>query len=597
MDWNKKTLYERIVDRWAEKETDYSKVNRNRDLITTFFRSDELIEVDDKGNLLGQDIYNAAGPWYSRLMATGFQGSLVSKNIPWIRYQMRQDELRGIDELDIWAQEIQEFMTGVYQRSNFYDVQPQFTLDGITTGSPIMFAEENILKQKTIWRPQHYKKVRMYYDGDNEIEGVIVKDKNWTAKQIFDTFVKTDDEKGTKRNKLLTLAVNKALESGQLNKEFLIYRAVFRENDPMWNGEGKDKFKKPAGDWTWISVYFQEITEIENDGDKRNKPLNENMGYFSQPFAIWNYDKKPWEASSRTPAFYAIWDNISLQQIDKNYIENIQLKNRPPRIFLDSMKNRIDFSPEGRIEVSSSEYKQPPKALDMIGDVRLEKELMDMKDEALRRWFLVDFFRMFSDLVRQQKQPVTATQIWQMAGEKATLLSPAIETHSRYLDTSDDRMMNIEQMAGRGPFHPEKMLEITQIVLANIKSPIGNFGVVPVFIGALAQAQKVSQQLKPIQATMEAVSPLFDRNPQLMFMYRWYKTVNKINEALDFPQDSIIPEEEYDELVKADNEAKTRERQQLMAIEMAKASKNVSGPVDPDSILAGVAGAAAGEEG
>ena len=586
MDWNTKTLYERIVDRWSELESDYSKVNSNRDIITAYFRSDEIIETDDKGNLIGQDIYNAAGPWYSRMMATGFQGSLVSKNISWIRYQMAQFELKGIDQIDLWLQDVKDYMTDVYNRSNFYDVQPQFTLDGLTTGSPIMFAEEDINSQRTMWMPQHYKKVRLYYDKYNQIEGVIVKDTEWTAKQLFDIFVKTDDEKGTKRKKILTAEVNKSLESGKLNDVFTVYRAVFKVTDPIWDGKDKDAFKKPLGNWTWLSVYFQELTDTDNN--KKNNPLNSDIGYFSKPFATWEFDKKPWEISARTPAFYAIWDCMGLQQVYKNYMENIQLKNRPPRFALDSMKGRMSLSPEGEMYVTNQEYDRPPRALDMIGDVQLTRELSDLYDEALKRWFYIDRFSMFSDLIRTNKQPVTATQIWQMAGEKSTLLSPAIETHSRYLESSDDRMVNIEVQAGRGPFNPERMANITDIVLSNAVSPVRSIGVVPVFIGALAQAQKRNQALEPIQSTMAAVAPLFDQWPDLRMMYREYETANDINEAFDFPQKNIIPKDEYYE-IKADLAKKRAQDEELAkALELAKASKDISGPVDENSILGAV---------
>ncbi len=439
MDWKKKTLYERIVDRWEELGIKYGRINKNRDIITNYFRSDEVLEVDDAGNLLGADTYNAAGPWYARMMATGFQGSLVSKNISWIRYQMDQFELQNIDALDVWTQDIKNFMTDAYNRSNFYDVQPQFTLDGLTTGSPVMFAEEDILEQKTMWIPVHYKKVRLYYDKFNQAEGVIIKDTEWTAKKIFDTFIVNDDAEGSKRKAKLPLSVNRSLESGQLDETFTVYQAVFKTDDPVFDGWQE----KPVGDWEWLSVYFLELNQAEaisSSGDKRNKPLNENMGFFTQPFVTWNFDKKPWEVSSRTPAFYAVWDCIGLQQVYKSFLDNMQLKNRPPRIALNSMKNRLSLGAEGEMFVDEEEYSNPPKALDLVGDVALTKDTADLYDEALKRWFYIDRFAMFSDLARSKKQPVSASQIWQMAGEKSTLLSPAIETHSRYRVGRDAKM-------------------------------------------------------------------------------------------------------------------------------------------------------------
>jgi len=579
-----KTLYERILDRWKEPEADYAKVNNNRHTINALFRPDELLETDDKNGLLGQDIYNGSGAWYSRVMATGFQGLSVSKSIVWIRYQMRQFELRGVDELDLWTQDIKEHMASVYHRSNFYDVQPQFTLDGITTGGPVMFGEEDIVSGRTMWQPQHYTNVRSYYDKFNQIEGVIIQDKTWTAKQIFDTFIGQDDDKGTKRTKKLSKEVNNALKSGKLNDVFTVYRAVFRATDPIWNG-----WDKPKGQWTWYSVYFLEITE--SDDEKKNTPLNENIGYFSRPFATWDFDKKPWETVSRTPSFYAIWDCMGLQQVQKNYLENIQLRNRMPVFALNTMKNRLALSAEGEMLVTAAEYDRPPKQLDLIGDVQLSKELSDLYEDALKRWFYVDRFQMFTDLIRMNKQPVTATQIWQMAGEKSTLLSPAIETHSRYLESCDERMISIEWAAGRGPFNRERLGEITDIVVSNAKEPVDSIGIMPVFIGALAQAQKRNQALEPIQSGITAISGLIQLYPDLAMAIREYDTLEDILEAVDFPQKNIVPKDEYEEAIAIINQQRQQQQQFENTIEAAKASKDVSGSVEPDSVLGSLAGA------
>jgi len=580
--WSDKTLYDRIFDRWTEKDNDYARVNRNRKTITRYFRSDEVVETDDKGNLVGQNIYNGSGSWYSRQMATGFQGSMTSKNTDWIRHAMEEIKLRGVDQLDIWTQDITEYMTTVYLKSNFYDIQPQFTHDGITTGSPVIFGEEDILKERTMWMPMHFSKTRVYYDKWNVEEGVIIKDDTWTAKQIVDTFAKNDP---AKRKKKLSVAVNTAYEQGTLEETFTVYRATFKVGDPIWEG-----FKKPKGSFAWLSVYMLELSDAK-DSDRKNDALNDNIGYFSQPFSVWNFDKKPWESSSRTPAHYAIWDCMSLQQIDKNAHENMQLKNRPPTYSPNSMEGRLKLSPEGQMFVSDAEYDRPPKPVDMIGDITLNMEFVDIKVEALKRWFWIDKFQMFTDLAAANKAPVAAIHIWQLAGEKATLLSPAIETHSSYLETIDNRMMDIEIQAGRGPFDKRTLENITDIIVSTLDRPVSKVSVKPVFIGQLAKAQKVSQTLQPIQTTLDALNPLIGMFPQLRHKYREYELADKIENALDFPQDVVVPKDEYDEKVRAEAEAIAQQQQFENNVEMAKASKSISGKVEPDSVLATVAGA------
>jgi hypothetical protein len=583
-----------------EVESKYSTLNSNREQIIRIFRSDETAaagenrstggENTDMG-LLGQDIYNGSGPWYSRSMATGFQGSLVSKNIVWRRSQFSEFKLRGIDELDIWLQDEKDYMNDVYQRSNFYDVQPQYTLDGITTGSPVMFGEDVLQPggtSRTMWMPQYYRNVRLYYDKYNEVNGAIIRDKKWTAKQIHDTFIGEDPD-GTKAAAKLTTPVNNALKSGKLNQEFTVYRAVFRVDDQIWNGTGDDAYKKPQGDWTWLSVYFLELSDI--DAKKKNTPLNENQGYFSQPFVNWDFDKKPWEAASRTPAWYAIWDCMGLQQVHKNLLENAQLQNRPPFIAMDTMKNNIHLSPEGEMYVGKAEYDRPPKSLDLVGNLSIPAEIIEIYDEALQRWFFIDKFQMFSQLTRQNKQPVTATQIFQMAGEKATLLSPAIETHSKYLTVADARMVDIEARAGRGPFAPDVMANITDIIIGALgDSTKTSVSIQPVFISPLAQAQKLTQALEPITTGISLIreSGLLDMNPDLVHGIRTKGAQDKMLEAVDFPASEIVPDDEYNEKIAALNEQRAKQLQQENAVEMMKASKNLQGPVDETSVMSQV---------
>ena len=575
-------LYDHIFDRWTEMDGDFAKVNNNRDVVSTYFRSDELIDTDQKGNLLGVKIYNGSGPWFADTMAKGFRGSLISKNIPWIRYRMQELKLKGVDEIDAWLQGIKEHMTLAYDLSNFYDIQPQFTLDGITTGGPVIFGEEDILTERTMWMPQHYKTVRTYYDKFNQAEGVIVKDKTYTAKQLMDRFVGPDDANGTRRKAKLSIQANRAIDQLQLQEVFIVYRATFKVTDPIWDVKG---FTKPKGDWKWLSAYFEELTTA--DFDKKNQPLNDNMGDFTQPFDIWDFDKKPWEAASRTPGWYALWDNLSLQQIDRNYGEDIQTINRPPMIALNTMAGRIRLGPEGEMLVTDAEYDRPPKPIDRVAGIQFSRDLMELKIESLKRWFMVDFFLKFSELIKTNKQPVSAAQIWQMAGEQATMLSPAIESHSSYLEIADARMIDIEQRAGRGPFNPLEMANITDIIQSALGEIVKDVNVRPVFIGPLAQGQKISQALGPIRAAMEEAAEIIAIFPEARHKYRPSVIIDKINEAVDFPQDAVVPEDEYEDILAAENAALIQQQQAQQALEMAKAAPSVSGPVDETSILAG----------
>ncbi len=250
--WDDKKLFNRVIDRLTQREKGYVKFNKARDSIIDYFRPDLGSDTtpDGDGSFFAEGMYDGTAPWAARVMSAGFQGNLVSAAADWIQYQMQQSELADNDQLDMWLQDVKEHNREVYQRSNIYKVLPPFTLDGVTIGSPVMMIEEtDVVKGVISFLPQHYKTVFVFYDKSNMPEGVIIKDKRWTTKQIADKFAKTKEEAQAKLSK----NVFNQIENGHWHKEHTIIRAIFKNSDPIWDG---DNFKKPAKDW--ISVYFEE---------------------------------------------------------------------------------------------------------------------------------------------------------------------------------------------------------------------------------------------------------------------------------------------------------------------------------------------------
>lgn len=587
--WEEKTLYSKIDFLLSEKETEYLQFNKARASINTYFRPDLIptTESGNKGKFFGENIYEGTPPWALHVMATGFQGNLVSKAIDWISYKMRQFELRGIDQLDIWCQDIKDYMSDVYRRSNFYDVQPLFTVDGLSIGSPVMFGEEDLSTGRVIWKPSHYKYTFLFYNDNGELEGCIVKDESFTVRRIVEKFVSngSPESRIAEIEKNFTADFVNCVKQGYWNEEYTIVRAVFKKDHPVWDGMQD----KPDGEW--ISVYFQESPDNEDKGLRTEK-------YFSRPFVTWDYEKKPWEPCSRTPAFYAIWDALSLQQVHKNFIENTQLKNKPPRFALNEMKNRANFGVGKTTWIERDEFQYLPKPVDMIGDVQLSKELSGILQESVKRHFHLDLFQLFTNTAAERKQPLTATQIWKMAGEKATLLSPAIETHSTYLESVDARMMDIESRAGRGPFAPDVTANIADIILSASRSALKKNGkgfsvsLIPEFIGPLARAQSIQQAVDPIVSGLQTMAPVMSMFPGTERIIKPFKLIEKLAEATNFPLDVLQTEEDFNAIIEGINQQQEQAQQMQNAIALAKASKDVSGPVDDKSILAGIGKAA-----
>lgn len=576
--WENKPLYDRILMLLKQREKGYVKFNKARESIIELMRPDlgSDIDPDGDGSFFGDEIYDGIGSWAVGVMSRGFQGGLVSADADWIKHDFDNEVLADLAELGVWGQEIDDHMTGQYKKSNFYRVLPRFTKDGVSIGSPLMFIEEtDVVKGEITFLPQHFKNVFLFYNRQNKAEGVIIKDENWTVKKIIDDLAPTEEDQAN-----LPTKIKDDIRDGKYyDNEYTIYRAVFKGDNPVWDVEG---FDKPDGEW--ISVYFVEKTPEEQ---KNNPVLTEK--YFSKPFVVWDYDKVPEESVSRTPAFEAIHDVLSQQEEAQDLAENRKLINKPAMAVLEDHRNIVDFSSEGITAVAKEDWNNLPKVINTVGDIRLTRENLELNAEKVKRWFNTNQFIQFTDMTSTLRQQPSATQIIKIAAELAVQINPGIATYTTgFLADVDARMLDIEIRAGRGPFNPFRMAEITRIVLANLPEgvEITSLSVTPTFTGPLARAQKVKQELDPILEGLGVAGTMFEVWPDLKHAVKEHGTLERIFKATGFPLTEFRSEDEYNEIIAALQEARAAAEQQAQQIELMKASKNIQGEVHPDSVMA-----------
>jgi len=587
MEWTRKTQLERIIDRWTAEDGIFNRLKTAKENICNFFRPDLGIDYDETADMLmlGGDITEGSGPWVARKAATAFQGNTVSKKLDWYQYKFSDDDLNGIDELDKFRQDIKDHTSAVYQRGNFYDIQPQFTLDGWTIGDPLFFIEEDDYRSMCV--PVHWQTYRIFYDRFNRSEGVIIKDTEWTAKMCFDKFCPGRDMKeriGQAEKKFSTKLFN-AIKSGNMHERVTIWRAVFKSTDPIWyDDDFKIPFKIPMGRKSWFSVYFEDITGARYNSqqeDTRNIPLLVE-GYFSKPFVHWPFDKKTWESASRTPSFHAIYDNLTLIQIFRNWIDNTQLRTRPPVATLLDQQGRIDLRPGAEMQFKPDEWEYLPKPIDLAGDVRLEKEIIDDLRNSLSRHFSLDIFTVFTDHAMMKNQELRVMQIAEIAGEKITMLLPAIESHENYLYQVDERIRAIEIAAGRGPFSRRNIENIIDIIRYYTRDTGKAVIIEPEFVGTLRRVQQEQQKLKSIRVGVGALAEIgqaMEDPDYVRFMLKGYEVGDKALQAVNFPQELINEKNDVEKLYDAKNQMNAQREQFAQMVELMKANKGQAQPL------------------
>lgn len=559
-----KNLYERIIDRQTYMEQVRQPIEADCDKIIDHYNPDltRFTEYKGKGkpSILGAKIYEGTAPWAVNLMADGFQGNLVSHSIEWFRYSMAENKFKGNDEVNKWLQKLEDYMYSVYRSSNFYPALGPFCRGGISVGSPVIIPEQDKISGRTFCIVPHPTERYLLQNRFGETDVLHLKSE-WTIRNAVLFFGKENMSK----------AVQDSYDNGRHNEKVTIIRAIYFYLDPIF--EGLDGEEKPR--WLWPSYYVEKTT----DPDKK-KPLMVD-GYWSKPFSVWHYRKDQSMTYAVTPAWLSYFDANSLNKMRKSLIMAAQKSVEKSWWASSAFYNKLKLYPKAINWYDPAQYAHKPEPLEDKVDYPFGIEIEDRIAKSVERWFHVKMWMMLSVWAEEQKAPPTATQIIQMAGEKAVLLGPRVGMFLNNLEEIDNRFVDIEQRAGRLPEPPAIVLEYS------------NGKINPEFIGPLAQLQKQFHGIRRIQTSLESANMVFALDPLVRHKIIAEVLLEHVLEENKFYQDAIRSDDEYRELIAAIAERQTAAEGIQMGKDVADAVPKLSKAIEPGSPAAALMEAAA----
>jgi len=207
-------------------------------------------------------------------------------------------------------------------------------------------------------------------------------------------------------------------------------------------------------------------------------------------------------------------------------------------------------------------------------------------EERIKDWFHVDFFLM---LQRQSRQ-MTATEVVELQGEKAAVLSNMVTNLNYALQKIVQRSVDILFRQGKMPELPAALRDNRTSMKVD-------------FIGILAQAQKKAHQTSGIMQgiqIMGALAQLAPAIPQIAEAFDYVDAsviMKKGFEAGGMSQLAIREEDDVQKLrqARAQAQMEAAQQQQMMQEEEAvmKNYRQLNEPVNPQGALAQMAGGGA----
>jgi hypothetical protein len=512
---------------------------------------------------------------YLKTLVSGITGYSISPNILWQKLSLANTDLLDRYGVKDWLEAAERALYAEFARSNLYAQVPKLIGDAATYGHGAMLIDEDVLNARlrftTLRLPEFYLDINEY----DEVETVF-RYFTMTLKNAVSFFGEDNLSEVTRQD---------YQDKKRWNNEINVIHAVFRRQE--YDEEKQDQKNMP-----FASVYIE-------DGQDH---LIEESGYRDFPYAVFIWDKIIGTGYGESPAIHALDDIRLLNKTEEARLKVAQLAAEPPMNAPDTMRPEVEVVPRtggagvggkagrGRELLAPglvNYYDDPSLIMTPVNtgmNFPITIEVTDSIEARIRDWFNVDFFLMLQHQGAGRNQ-MTATEVMELQGEKAAVLSDLVVNLNGALSRIVQRSFNILWRQGKIPPPPDLVAQ-------------GGAGLKVDFIGPLAQSQKKYHETGGIAQGLQIAGGIAQIAPAALDVVDFDEMMKTGIEGAGVNQRIIREAEDVAKIRQARAQAEAQAQQQAAAMEQ---QKNILGnfnklnePLKPGTALEAMGRQAAG---
>lgn len=450
---------------------------------------------------------------YRGILINGLVGYSISPNITWFKLSLEDNEQLKLYGVKDWLEEAESVMLAEFNRSNLYKEAPKLIGSGVDIGHGVMFVDEDLSSDRL--RFTNIRANEIYLDCNPYGEPKIVYRKYlMTIKALVEHFG---------LDNLNELLQEKWKDQKQRNDTVTVLHAVFKRKE--YNPD------------------LPNVLNMEYAGyfiDLDNKHLMKETGYDNFPYAVFLWEQIPGYPYSESPASQALPDIKYLNTINDTSMKIAQTSAEPPMKMSRDVLD-IDITPRGVTQIDKDGILEPVRTGE---NYQVTLTVAEMVKQAVKDWFSVDFFLM----LQQKTGKMTATEVMELQGEKAAVLTNVIVSLNSTLQSIIQRCFNLLLKNGKIPQPPRALIENTSQMKVD-------------FVGPLSQAQKKYHELGGISEALSTAIPIMQAFPEAGDYIDADQLMIKALQGNSMPQ-SVIREDKDVEQIR-----KTRQEQQQAQME------------------------------
>lgn len=536
-------LIKLITSRQSKLESDKVNFNDRMQDVADYVcpHRDDIRGNKVKGEKKGTKIYDGTAVGAAVLATDGIHGYHVSPAFPWFKYQMNRKQVNTIPAVREWLDEIEFNMYMALNRSNFYSEMWSYIYDGLTIGSPPLYAEEDLAEGRIIFESVHPGEIFISDNKYGEVD-VLHRKRKLTARKLVQMFGEENCP-----------PVIKTSYKDQPFQEYEVIHAVFpREeyNDRLKDGKNK-RFAS-----CWLLTAGNHICRVS--------------GFDSFPYHVWRYMRSGKEVYAWTPALLAMADIKGLNLLSKTLLGAAQLHVDPAYNVPSYLQGKVQLKPRGLnyFREGTTDKITPVNSGGQF-PVGIDRE--QAKQASIKERFHVDTFLMLANMDGGQR---TAYEVSEMMAEKAAVLGAELGPLNTELDHILDRIYSIELAAGRMPQPPD--------ILYEMADQDQHLRFDPVYMGPLAQAQRERFSKDGIRKFFTEIAPLIQIQMQatggaeLLDNFDLDEAGRYLADSNRLPAAVIRSKEDVGTLRQGRMEAMQQERQAQSAMQMIEGLKGAT---------------------
>ena len=476
-------------------------------------RRADVTKSRSKGDKRTEFIFDGTALHALELLSSSLHGMLTNSASPWFDMRFKDESFRNDEEALEWLETSTRTMYMAFARSNFQQEIHEVYTDLVAFGTACMmieYDEENVLRFNT----RHIKEV---YAAENHkgIVDTVHREFKMTAEAAFRKF-------GDALPKVILKKVK-----DHPYEEVTLHHCV-RPNDKL------NPYKMDNKSMAFTSIYYH----------KDENQIISVGGYNEFPYIVHRYLKSPSEVYGRYPSMTALPDIKMLNKMAETTIKAAQKMVDPPLLVPDDSFILPVRTQPGGLNFYRSGSRDRIEPLNIGANTPVGLNLEEQRRRSIQQVYFID------QLISEQNQRMTATEVMQRNEEKMRLLAPVLgRLQAEMLRPLIDRVFNILLRNKKLPEPPEQLQGET----IDIE-----------YVSPLARSQRQGD-VQAILRAMEMIAPLGDRMP-VMDHIDPDMLVKHVTDVLGVPRKVLRSDQEIAEirLQRAKAEAEAAQQQAIM---------------------------------